>query len=71
MFAGDTSLLFTANTQDDLIQKFDSVFNHALKWFQANRLFFNPTNTKDLQFRLSKLPTCIQFKICWSNTSGG
>jgi hypothetical protein len=45
MFADDSSVLFTANTQDELIQKFDNVLTHALKWFQANRLFLNPTKT--------------------------
>jgi hypothetical protein len=46
MFTDHTSLLFAANTQDELIQKFDSVLTRALKWFQVNMLFLNPKKPK-------------------------
>jgi hypothetical protein len=63
MFADDASLLFKSNSQDEIIKKFDSVLTHALKWFQANRLFLNPTKTKVLQFTLSKLPAVFDLKF--------
>jgi hypothetical protein len=54
--------MLAANTQDELVRKFNSVLTHALKWFQANRLFLNPTKIKVLQFTLSKLPTVFNLK---------
>jgi hypothetical protein len=38
MFADDTGILITANSQEELLQRFNHVLNHVSKWFQANQL---------------------------------
>jgi hypothetical protein len=50
MFADDTSLLFTAETQAELLQKFNNTVLQAVKWFQSNQLFLNPAKTNVVQF---------------------
>jgi hypothetical protein len=38
MFVDDTGIVITANSQDELLQRFNHVLNHMSKWVQANRL---------------------------------
>ena len=38
MFADDTGILITANSQDELLQRSNHVLNHMSKWFRANLL---------------------------------
>ena len=56
IFAVNTSLLITANSQDELLQRFNHVLNHMSKWFQANWLILNTTKTKVLIFTSAELP---------------
>jgi hypothetical protein len=62
MFAGDTSLLFTAETQAELFQKSNNAVIHALKWFQSNQLFLNPIKTNVVQFTPTKVPTVLNMQ---------
>jgi len=50
MFADKNSLLITAVSQDELLQRFKHVLNHMSKWFQANWLLLNPNKPKVLKF---------------------
>jgi len=50
MFADENSLLITAVSQDELLQRFKHVLSHMSKWFQANRLLLNPNKPKVLKF---------------------
>jgi len=59
MFADDTGTLITANSQDELLQRFNHVLNHMSKWFQANQLTLNPTRTKVLKFTSAELPNAL------------
>jgi hypothetical protein len=59
MFVDDTSVLITANSQDELLQRFNHVLNCMSKWFQANCLTLNPTKTKVLKFTWAKLPNIL------------
>jgi hypothetical protein len=45
MFTDDASLLITAISQDELLQRFKHVLNHMSKWFQTNQLILNPKQT--------------------------
>jgi hypothetical protein len=56
MFADDTSILITANFQDELLQRCTHILNHMSKWYQANWLILNPTKT---QFTSGKLPNAL------------
>ena len=56
MFVEDTGILTTANSQDELLQRFNHVLNHMSEWFQANQLTLNPTRTKVLKFTSAELP---------------
>jgi hypothetical protein len=62
MFADDTSLLFTAETQAELFQKSNNAVIHALKWFQSNQLFLNPIKTNVVQFTPTKVPTVLNIQ---------
>jgi len=46
MLADDISIMITDNSQDELLQRFNHVYNHMPKWFQADWLTFKPTKTK-------------------------
>jgi hypothetical protein len=59
MFADDTGILITANSWDELLQRFNHVLNHMSKWFQANQLTLNPTRTKVLKFTSAELPNAL------------
>jgi hypothetical protein len=59
MFADDSGILITANSQDELLQRFNHVLNHVSKWFQANQLTLNPTRTKVLKFTSAELPNAL------------
>jgi hypothetical protein len=37
MFADDTGIVITANSRDELLQRFNHVLHHMSKWFQANQ----------------------------------
>jgi hypothetical protein len=62
MFADDTSLLFTAETQAELFQKSNNAVIHALIWFQSNQLFLNPIKTNVVQFTPTKVPTVLNIQ---------
>jgi hypothetical protein len=62
MFADDTSLLFTADSQAELFQKSNNAVIHALKWFQSNQLFLNPIKTNVVQFTPTKVPTVLNIQ---------
>jgi hypothetical protein len=36
MFVDDTGIVITANSWEQLLQRFNNVLNHMSKWFQAN-----------------------------------
>jgi hypothetical protein len=59
MFADHMGLLITANSQDELVQRFNHVLNHIYKLFQANQLTLNPTRTKVLKFTSAELPNAL------------
>jgi len=59
MFVDDTGILITANSQDELLQRFNHVLNHMSKWFQANRLTRNPIKTKVLKFTSAEQPNAL------------
>ena len=59
MLADDTSILITAHSQDELLQRFNHVYNHMPKWFKADWLTFKPTKTQVLKFTSTKLPNVL------------
>jgi hypothetical protein len=59
MLADDISIMITDNSQDELLQRFNHVYNHMPKWFQADWLTFKTTKTKVLKFTLTKLPNLL------------
>jgi hypothetical protein len=59
MFADGTRILITANSQNELLQKFNLVLNHMLKWFQASQHTLNLYKTKVLKFSPAKLPNAL------------
>jgi hypothetical protein len=59
MFVDNNGILITANSQDELIQRFNHVLNHMSKWFQTNRLTRNPTKTKVLKFTSAEKPNAL------------
>ena len=56
MFVANTCLLISANFQDAFLQRFTHILNRMSKWFQANWLILNPTETQVLKFTSGKLP---------------
>jgi hypothetical protein len=62
MFADDTSLLFTAETQAELLQKFNNTVIQAVKWFQSNQLFLNPAKTNVVQFSPTNVPSVLNIQ---------
>ena len=56
---GDANILITANSQDELLQRFNNVLNHMSKWFQRNWLNLNPTKTKYLKFTSAEVPNAL------------
>lgn len=59
-FADNTGILITANFQVEHLQKFNHVWNHMSKLFQANCLILNPTKTQVLKFTSVKLLNLYQ-----------
>jgi hypothetical protein len=56
MFVDDTSLLFTAETQAELLQEFNNTVTQAVKWFQSNQLFLNPAKLTLYNFHQQTYP---------------
>ena len=59
MFADNTGIMITANSQDELLQRFSHVLNHMSKWFHTNQHTWNWTKTKVLKFTSAKQPNRI------------
>jgi hypothetical protein len=62
MFADDTSLLFTAETQAELLKKFNNTVIQAVKWCQSNQLFLNPAKTNVVQFSPTNVPSVLNIQ---------
>ena len=65
MFVDDTGILITANSQDDLLQRFNHVLNCMSKWVQANWLTWNPTTTKALKFTAAEQPNALNLTYAY------
>jgi len=50
IYADDTSILLTANTNDQLKSKFHSTLAYMIEWFSANRIALNMEKTNIMKF---------------------
>jgi hypothetical protein len=62
LFGDDTSLIFTAETQAELLQKYKNTVIQAVKWFQSNQLFLNPAKTNVVQFSPTNVPSVLNIQ---------
>ncbi len=66
LFADDTTLIFSANTIKDLIEKTNNNLGKMNNWFCANKLTVHPEKTNFMCF-LEKNPLALDSKILWNN----
>ena len=65
MFVDDTGILINANSQGELLQRFNHALNHMAKWVQANRLTWNPTKTEVLKFPSAAQPNALNLTYAY------